>query len=112
MDLLTKTAEGKGQVTVDGRFDAYAAPEVAATLETMMDEGISDIWLDMSETTFIDSTALAELVRFMKRARTAGGDLTLWKPSDAVRVILELTSLDLAFSISQAEASPVERRTW
>ncbi len=93
-------------VSAAGRFDAYSVSDISNQLSSLLDEGIVDIWVDLSETDFIDSTALADLVRFMKRARAAGGELTLWKPSDAVRVILELTSLDLAFSISSNGAIP------
>ncbi len=105
MDTTT-TTEQSPVISVTGRFDAYSTPEIAGQFTELADQGVNEIWVDLSGTEFIDSTALAELVKQMKRARANGGDLVLWRPSDPVRVILELTSLDLAFSLSNAESLP------
>jgi len=87
-------------VQLSGRFDAFEVDEFRAAVEQLQAKGTNHIEVDLSDVGFIDSTGLAELVRGMKRCRTAGGDLKLVTPSDPVQVILELTRLDTAFDIA------------
>ena len=86
------------RVGLSGRFDAYAAPMVEATLRAVLSPGRL-VMVDMSEVDFVDSTGLATLVQAMKTQRDQEGDVVIVRPTDAVRVILELTRLDRAFRI-------------
>jgi anti-sigma B factor antagonist len=100
MDVMTAgITETSEEVAVHGRFDAHLAPEVREWIDARLFDERFDLGVDLSDVTFIDSTALAVLVRGMKRSRLAGGDLVLRDPSETVRVILELTRLDAAFEI-------------
>ncbi len=96
---ITFPEKSKSYVSLKGRFDAHEADRVAAVFAGLLAAGKTDIELDLSETVFIDSTALAELVRAMKRAREAEGDVTIMYPSQPVQIILELTAFDKAFTI-------------
>lgn len=84
---------------VQGRFDAHDADDFRAAADMALDQGVCNLAVDLSDVEFVDSAALAELVRAMKRCREANGELTLVSPSAPVRVILELTKLDAAFAI-------------
>ncbi len=86
-------------MSLTGRFDAHEAPQFRAAVAEAIEEGTIRIAVELTDVEFVDSTALAELVRGMKNCRERGGDLSLVSPSDPVRVILELTKLDAAFSI-------------
>ncbi len=85
---------------LNGRFDAHETDAFRATFDGLNDDGIHHITVGLGDVEFLDSTALAELVRGMKRCRENGGDLVLSSLSDPVRVILELTRLDAAFTIN------------
>lgn len=87
------------EVTLAGRFDGHEAPAFRAAVDQLLADSHTDLRVDLSAVEFVDSAALAELVRGMKHCRQAGGDLRLASPSNPVRVILELTRLDLAFAI-------------
>ncbi len=86
------------QLHLNGRFDAYAAPAVSEALARLATPGATVI-VDLSSVEFIDSTGLATLVQALKNQQATQGDLVLRSPTDAVRVILELTRLDRAFAI-------------
>jgi anti-sigma B factor antagonist len=86
-------------VAPQGRCDRRTAPALAEWLEGAMRSGVDRIIVDMSAITFMDSTGLATLIRFMKQCRTAGGDLCLANLQQPVRIIFELTRLDSAFTI-------------
>lgn len=102
MNIETLTLEGPiaVELRIEGRFDAHEIEQFRTAVDTNVGNGRSHIRADLSSVEFVDSSALAELVRAMKLCRENGGDLVLASPSDPVRVILELTKLDAAFVIA------------
>jgi anti-sigma B factor antagonist len=86
-------------VAPEGRCDRRTEPALAQWLETASRAGANRMIVDMGGVTFMDSTGLATLIRFMKRCRAAGGDLYLANLQQPVRIIFELTRLDNAFII-------------
>jgi anti-sigma B factor antagonist len=87
------------------RFDAHAAHEAARALEAAIARTSRAIVINLQAVDFIDSSAMATLVRAMKRARERGGDLYLCSLQPSVRIIFELTRLDKAFTIFPSEAA-------
>ena len=87
------------EVALRGRFDAHGTDAFRQRIDSEIDSGVHHLRINLTAVEFVDSTALAELVRGMKRCRELGGDLMLVDPSDPVRVILELTKLVAAFEI-------------
>lgn len=88
---------------LSGRFDAFETEAFRAWFDERP-EGCHTTSVDLQDVGFVDSSALAELVRSMKHCREAGGDFILENISDPVRVILELSRLDAAFTIVQTAA--------
>ncbi len=84
---------------LSGRFDAHEADAFRTSFESIVSAHGGDVHLDLAAVDFIDSTALAEIVRAMKRCREGGHELVIVGVSDPVRVILELTRLDQALTI-------------
>lgn len=85
--------------TLNGRLDAYTAPDLRRQLFTAIEQGHYRLVVDLSNVPLIDSAGLATLVAGMKRAREKQGDLRLAAPQPGVRMILEMTHLDHAFEI-------------
>jgi anti-sigma B factor antagonist len=86
-------------VAPEGRCDRRTAPALGEWIESASHSGANEIIVDMGGVTFMDSTGLATLIRFMKQCRAAGGDLCLANLQQPVRIIFELTRLDSAFVI-------------
>lgn len=87
-------------VALSGEVDLYSAPELKAELTRLTDEGAHDIVVDMTGTTFIDSTALGVLVRGVQRMReTNGGRFALVVTDENIRRIFEMTGLERVFPI-------------
>lgn len=104
MQLATANpAAGHPEITISGRFDAFETEAFRATVDELLAGASSDLTIDLSDVVFVDSSGLAELVRTMKHCREQDGELYLRNPSDPVRVILELTQLDLAFAVVDVE---------
>lgn len=88
-------AEGK-QAVVAGppRLNMTVAPRLREVLTKAVADGTPRIVVDLSDTTFVDSSGLGALVGGLKTARQAGGDLRLAGVSDQVMTVLALTSLN------------------
>ena len=86
-------------VSLGGEVDLYTAPELKQELHRLVGEGATRIVIDMSETTFIDSTTLGVLLSVVKRVRPEGGAVVLVCPDRNVKRIFEITLLDRVFAI-------------
>ncbi len=86
-------------VSLGGEVDLYTAPELKQELHRLVGEGATRLVIDMSETTFIDSTTLGVLLSVVKRIRPEGGSVVLVCPDRNVRRIFEITLLDRVFAI-------------
>ena len=86
-------------VSLEGEVDLYTAPELKQELHRLVGEGAKRIVIDMTQTTFIDSTTLGVLLSVVKRVRPEGGAVALVCPDRNVKRIFEITLLDRVFTI-------------
>jgi anti-sigma B factor antagonist len=85
-------------IAITGRFDIKHVHSTHHHIGTALEQ-TANLIIDLSGAHFIDSTALALLVRTMNQCRQAGGDLRLCGVQPSVRYIFELTRLDRAFTL-------------
>src|SRR6185312_10322080 len=64
-------------IAVAGEIDLFTAPEMKAALGEALEAGRTRIVVDLTETTFLDSTALGVLIGAVKRLRSRDGVLTI-----------------------------------
>jgi anti-sigma B factor antagonist len=86
-------------VSLGGEVDLYTAPELKQELHRLVGEGAKRLVVDMSDTTFIDSTTLGVLLSVVKCVRPDGGAIVLVCPDRNVQRIFEITLLDRVFAI-------------
>jgi len=85
---------------IRGRLEAFTVSALRDQQATLIDAGASHFVIDLSQTAFMDSAGMSALVSLLKRARQAGGDVVLVKPTDpAAYRILTLTRFDQVFTI-------------
>ncbi|MGB9738486.1 STAS domain-containing protein [Chloroflexus sp.] len=99
MEMKPRTVGNVSVLAIEGRFDANTAPPVQHWLEQATTAPRARVLVDLSETTFVDSTALATLVSAMKRCQQVQGEFALCGLRRPVLMIFELTRLDKAFNI-------------
>lgn len=99
MDMNVSNVNGVQVITLNGRFDAFEVPPLIKWFEENVTETQSHVAVDLGGVGFLDSAALASLVKGMKRCRERGGDLVLCNLQQAVRIIFELTGLHKAFTL-------------
>jgi anti-sigma B factor antagonist len=86
-------------LSLTGEVDLYTCPELKTELLRVIDEGAKVVVVDLSETTFIDSTGLGVLIRGVERLRTNDGRLAVVVVDPNLKKVFEITGLDRVFSI-------------
>ncbi|CAN5249473.1 MAG: STAS domain-containing protein [Thermoleophilaceae bacterium] len=86
-------------IELGGEIDLYTAPEFKERMVELIDAGKTQIVVDLSGATFIDSTTLGVLVGGVKRLRPSGGALALVCTDQNITKIFEITGLDRVFPI-------------
>ena len=94
-----KVDESTYVIALAGEVDLYTAPEFKQQLLDVIGEGGTEVVVDFSDTTFIDSTTLGVLVGGVKRLRAQDGRLSLVCSDRNIRKIFEITGLDRVFTI-------------
>lgn len=82
---------------VSGRVDSSNSNELDDALQTRLDEGRSNLVLDLSEVNYISSSGLRALVAALRASKKKGGDVRLASPSERVQEVLGLAGLDTLF---------------
>ncbi len=77
-----------------GRLNLVAAPRLREVVAQSVRQGRPHIVVDLSGTTFMDSSGLGELVAGLKSARQGGGNLRIACLTPQVEMVLTLTNLD------------------
>lgn len=103
---LRDAGDGIAVVVLEGELDLAAVPELREQLTEAGRVAARGVVLDMVEVTFVDSSALRELLRAHAAMRDAGSVLVLAGVGPPVARLFELTRttgiLSLAPSVEQA----------
>lgn len=86
-------------VHVSGEIDVYTAPTLREELAALIDGGRTELVIDLTGLTFMDSTGLGVLVGALKKVRTAGGDLELVIDQERILKVFRITALTEVFTI-------------
>ncbi len=97
-----------GVVVLEGEIDIYSAPQFKEVLLNGIEGGARRVIVDLSEVTFIDSTALGVLVSGAKRVRPRNGNLDIVCTDENIIRIFEITGLDRIFGIYPTRGEAVE----
>jgi anti-sigma B factor antagonist len=100
-------------VSVEGELDLTTAPRLKWMLLDSLQEGRTGLVVDLSRTTFMDSTALGVLV-VVNRRLDPGARMAIACARPSVMKIFELSGMDGAFAISatiEEALAYVQRKT-
>jgi anti-sigma B factor antagonist len=85
--VVSATADGWA---LSGDVDAHTAPAMAAAM-VKLPAGLVSV--DVAGVSFMDSSGLRVLMDVTKRARDAGGDLVVSRPTPAIARLVEISGL-------------------
>jgi anti-sigma B factor antagonist len=100
-------------VAVSGELDLQAAPELRDLLMRLIELGLDELVVDLSETTFIDSTTIGVLTGRQRQLRAVDGELRIVCSNPDILRTFEISGMARVFRVhptmSDALASVRER---
>lgn len=109
-----RPSPGAVVLSVHGDADLHVVARLRDQLAEVIDRDPGVLVLDLSHASFLDSTAIAVLLRAMKRMHARGGRFRLVVPRSDLRRVFELTLLDRVFALDatlqEALAAPKDGR--
>ena len=110
LGLETEQAgDGVYVVTLAGELDLHTCPEFREALLCVISTGARYVIVDLSLTTFVDSTALGVLLRGVERLRETGGNLSVVCPDANIRKVFEVTGLHRVFELHDSRVEALDR---
>lgn len=101
MDTTVTLAEGKATLKLKGRFDFNAHREFRDGLDRLVaTEGANGLVVDLSEVSYLDSSALGMLLLLRDRAKQANKPVALTGVKGNVQQVLEIANFGKMFTIS------------
>jgi anti-sigma B factor antagonist len=100
LDITTEqVGTGIAVVGLTGEIDLYTCPEFKQELLRVIADGATFIVVDLTGTTFIDSTALGVIIRGVERLKQRDGRLVVVCADPNIVKIFEVTGLNRIFSV-------------
>src|SRR5947209_10768497 len=101
--------DGRRLIAVRGELDLFTAPELRTKINDTIDEGARELIVDLSDTTFLDSTGLGVLIAALKRMRSCSGELVIVDSTSNLSKTFRVAGVDqimtIVSSYDQADAA-------
>jgi anti-sigma B factor antagonist len=96
VDFASRIIRGETEVVVavEGQIDLATVPLLWGSFQEATSDVSTRVIIDVSATTFIDSTGMAVFLMAHKRLRDKGAELVLRSPTPPVRRVLQMAGLD------------------
>jgi anti-sigma B factor antagonist len=95
-------------ISLSGAFDLHAAPGFERRVLEALGRGATELVIDLSEVSFIDSTTIGILMRTRKRLAPLGGRVLVVTSDRNILRLFEITALDRMFEIYSRRTDALE----
>lgn len=89
-------------IDVAGEVDVFTAPKLRERIVDLVSQGSYRLIVNLERVEFMDSTGIGVLVGGLKRIREHDGVFALAGPTDPVKRVLSITSLNKVFPIHES----------
>jgi anti-sigma B factor antagonist len=100
--------DGTYVLALAGEIDLAQAAELDGELGSLVEEGTTQIIVDLLEVPFLESTALGVMLKYSRLLRSNGGELTLVTDDVRVRKVIEITGLANHFRLERTLSEAVD----
>jgi anti-sigma B factor antagonist len=101
MSARDAAADGLHVVELQGEIDLARSPDLRRVLENHAKLKCPALVLDFTGVTFIDSSGLATIVEYCRKAAEFGGKFAIFGLSERVRTVFEIVRLDELFGVHE-----------
>lgn len=101
MAITSKITEGNqgAIIQISGRFDINDFENFSETSKTLINKGIKKYTIDLTETEYLDSSALGMLLLLRERVGGDSANITIINPSSEVKKILTISNFQRLFKL-------------
>lgn len=103
-----RLADGAHVVAVAGEVDIFTAPDLKRTIALAIEDGAHRLVIDLTQTRFLDSTALGVLIGAVKRLRPLDGRMAIVNTEPSTAKTFQITGLDRIFTIVSTRDEALE----
>jgi anti-sigma B factor antagonist len=96
-------------VTLAGELDLANVEDIDRELGLLEREGAGRMIVDLLEVPFIESRTLGVLLRYARKLRIEGGDMTIVTDDHRVLRVIEITGLSSHFTIEPSLAVAIDK---
>jgi anti-sigma B factor antagonist len=86
-------------VSVSGEVDLFTAPEFKQRVMAPIAAGVDHVIVDLTETTFVDSSSLGVLIGAHRKLKQRNGSLVVVCDNDTIVKTFKITGLDGVFTL-------------
>jgi anti-sigma B factor antagonist len=104
----TRLDDGTHVLAVRGELDLYSTPQLTAELDAIAGER-TNVVVDLSEVSFMDSTALGAILLASRRLRDAERRLALVSPVPGTTKLLTMVGIDRVVPVVDSRDEALER---
>jgi anti-sigma B factor antagonist len=98
-------------VAVSGEIDLFTAPEFKQRVMAPISNGVEHVIVDLTDTTFVDSSSLGVLIGAHRRLNSRGGELVVACDTEAIVKTFRITGLDGVFKLVDSVEAALGGRT-
>lgn len=102
LEIPETELDGWTVVAPSGEIDVATAPVLRDALGDLLEQGSTQVILDLEHVDFIDSTGLGVLVGAVRRSRAIDGDVRIRCTNSRLLRVFEVTGLDEVFTIGES----------
>ncbi|MHB9035362.1 MAG: STAS domain-containing protein [Armatimonadota bacterium] len=95
-------------IELTGEVDAYTSARFREIMVELIDDGGTDLVINMCNVEYIDSSGLGALVGGLKRISERNGKIVIVCDGPQVRKVFEITGLEKVFPIYGAEDAALQ----
>jgi anti-sigma B factor antagonist len=97
---------GEQRLVVEGDLDLAGAPKIDEWAKRMLEGGAKHLILDLTATTFIDSTAVRSVLMAHEMAHAASASFVVVAEHNNVLRVFQITGLDKTLAIKRPPPHP------
>ena len=99
MNIAFEELEDRFLVTLEGKIDSAACPEVERTLQPIYTGQGKDVYIDCENLLYIASGGLRVILFILKKARSEGFKVIMLKPNEYIKEVFTITGFINFFEI-------------
>jgi anti-sigma B factor antagonist len=99
MDIQSSSHGEVTLLALSGEIDLHTSPKLREALQGLLKEKTARLLVDLAEVSYMDSSALATLIEYLRDSSSYAGKLALCNLQPRVKVVFELVRLNELFRI-------------